>query len=100
MAKSVDGVKEVIDGLNVEGQDTFSEYIRDGWITTKLKTALYAEEDVYAPNYTITTFDKVVYIFGIAESQEEMKLVIDNAYNITGVKKVVNLIEIKKSAPK
>ncbi|HBG35262.1 MAG TPA: hypothetical protein DER04_01200 [Holosporales bacterium] len=100
VAKSVDGVKEVIDGLNVEGQDTFSEYIRDGWITTKLKTALYAEEDVYAPNYTITTFDKVVYIFGIAESQEEMKLVIDNAYNITGVKKVVNLIEIKKSAPK
>ena len=99
VAKSVEGVKEVIDGLNVEGEDSFSEYVRDSWITTKLKTAIFSEEDVYAPNYTITTFDRVIYIFGTAESTEEMERVIRNAHEITGVKRVVNLIEVKTSTP-
>lgn len=100
VAKSVEGVKEVINGLNVEGQDTFAEYVRDGWITTKLKSALYSEDEVYAPNYTITTFDRVVYIFGTAGSNEEMQIVINNASDITGVKRVVNLIEVKTNIAK
>jgi osmotically-inducible protein OsmY len=99
VAKSVEGVKEVIDGLNIEGQDTFAEYVRDSWITTKLKSAIYSEENVYAPNYTITTFDRVVYVFGTAGSQEEMQIVMNDASDITGVKRVVNLIEIKPNIP-
>lgn len=100
VAKSVEGVKEVIDGLNVEGQDTFAEYVQDSWITTKLKSALYSKDEVYAPNYTITTFDRVVYIFGTAESKEEMQIVINAASDITGIKRVVNLIEVKTNIPK
>lgn len=97
IVKSVASVKEVIDGMNVHGEDGFSEYTRDGWITSKIKTALYADEDVIAPNYVVTTFDKVVYIFGTAETAQEMARVLETAYDITGVKKVVNLIEVKTS---
>ena len=96
IARSIAGVKDVIDGMNIQGEDGFSEYSRDAWMTTKLKAALYADEDVMAPNYLVTTFDKVIYIFGTAYSQEEMKRVLDAAYDITGVKKVVNLIEVLK----
>lgn len=96
LAKGVSGVTEVIDAMNVEGEDGLAEYARDGWMTTKLKAALYADEDIYAPNYLVTTFDKVIYVFGTAESQEEMKRVIDAAYDISGVRKVVNLIEVQK----
>lgn len=99
VAKSVEGVKEVIDGLNVEGKDTFAEYVQDSWITTKLKSAIFSEENVYAPNYTITTFDRVVYIFGTAGSDEEMQIVMNDASDTTGVKRVVNLIEIKPNIP-
>ncbi len=98
-AKDVVGVKEVIDGMNIQGEDGLSEYARDGWMTTKLKATLYADEDVMAPNYLVTTFDKVIYIFGTAYSKEEMQSVIDAAYDITGVKKVVNLIEVVKGQP-
>ena len=56
---------------------------------------LFSEENVYAPNYTITTFDRVVYIFGTAGSNEEMQIVMNDASDITGVKRVVNLIEVK-----
>ncbi|HUX79924.1 MAG TPA: BON domain-containing protein [Alphaproteobacteria bacterium] len=96
-ARSISGVKDVIDGMNIEGEDGFSEYTRDAWMTTKLKASLYADEDVMAPNYLVTTFDKVIYIFGTAYSKEEMQRVVDAAYDITGVKKVVNLIEVTKA---
>lgn len=97
LAKNVSGVKEVIDGMNITGEDGVSEYTRDGWMTTKLKTALYADEDVFAPNYLVKTFDKIIYIFGTAQTKEEMKKVTDYAYDITGVRKVVNLIEVTKA---
>jgi osmotically-inducible protein OsmY len=97
VAKTVSGVKEVIDGMNIEGRDGFSEYTRDAWMTAKLKAALYADEDVIAPNYQVTTFDKIIYIFGTAYSKEELQRVVDAAYDVTGVKKVVNLIEVVKA---
>jgi osmotically-inducible protein OsmY len=96
IAHTVSGVKQVIDHMVLSGQAGFAEYTRDGWMTTKLKAALYSDEDIIAPNYLITTFDKTIYIFGTAQSQQELDLVMTHAYEITGVKKVVNLMEIKK----
>lgn len=96
LTKNVSGVKEVIDGMNIMGKDGLLEYTRDGWMTTKLKAALYADEDVFAPNYLVKTFDKIIYIFGTAQTKEEMKKVVDYGYDITGVRKVVNLIEVAK----
>lgn len=97
VAQTVSGVKEVINGLNVRGEDSFSEYTRDGWMTTKLKASLYSDEDVIAPNYVITTFGKIIYIFGTAQNQKEMEKVINYAFDIKGVTKIVNLIEVKKT---
>ncbi len=96
IVRRVEGVTEVIDGINVKGQDGFSEYARDGWMTTKLKATLYADEDVYAPNYVIRTFDKVIYIFGTAQTPAERDAVIEYASEITGVRRVVNYIQLVK----
>jgi osmotically-inducible protein OsmY len=96
IAKNVVGVKEIIDRMNVKGEDSFSEYARDGWMTTKLKATLYADEDIIAPNYLIKTFDKTIYIFGTAQTKEEMDAVMSYAFDITGVKNVVNLMEVRR----
>ncbi len=95
LAKGVSGVKDVIDGMNIQGGDGLSEYTRDAWMTAKLKTNLYADQEIDAPAYLVRTFDKVIYVFGTAETKEESRRVIELAYDITGVKKVVNLIEVK-----
>lgn len=97
IAKRVSGVKEIINAMNVKGEDGFAEYARDGWMTTKLKAALYADEDIMAPNYLVRTFDKIIYVFGTAQTKEEMKKVIDYAYDIKGVRKVVNLIGVREA---
>lgn len=95
IAKGVSGVKDVIDGMNIQGADGLSEYTRDAWMTAKLKANLYADYEIDAPAYLVRTFDKVIYVFGTAETKEESRRVIELAYDITGVRKVVNLIEVK-----
>jgi osmotically-inducible protein OsmY len=96
IAQNVMGVKEIIDRMNVRGEDGFSEYARDAWMTTKLKGILYTDEDILAPNYLVKTFDKTIYIFGTAQTKEEMNKVMSYAFDITGVKNVVNLMEVRK----
>ena len=44
----------------------------------------------------VKTFDKTIYIFGTAQTKEEMEKVMGHAFTITGVRKVVNLMEIRK----
>jgi osmotically-inducible protein OsmY len=65
-------------------------------MTTKLKGILYTDEDILAPNYLVKTFDKTIYIFGTAQTKEEMNKVMSYAFDITGVKNVVNLMEVRK----
>ncbi|MBI2707109.1 MAG: BON domain-containing protein [Proteobacteria bacterium] len=93
ISKNVSGVKDVIDGMNIQGEDGFAEYARDAWMTAKLKANLYADQEIDAPAYVVRTFDKVIYVFGTAQTKEEVKRVVEHAYDITGVRKVVNLIE-------
>lgn len=95
IAQNVAGVKQIIDCMKVKGEDSFSEYARDSWMTTKLKTNLYADDDIFAPNYLVKTFDKTIYIFGTAQTKQEMDKVMQYAYEVSGVKKVVNFIEIR-----
>jgi osmotically-inducible protein OsmY len=94
LARNVSGVKQVLDHMHVSGENGFAEYTRDSWMTTKLKAVLYSDEDIIAPNYLVRTFDKTIYIFGTAQSTAEMNKVMEHAYDITGVKKAVNLMEI------
>lgn len=94
IAKNVSGVKDVIDGLSIQEDDSILDAARDTWMTTKLKAYLYADQDIYAPNYLVHTYDRVIYIFGTAPTSEEMNSVINHAREISGVRKVVNLIEV------
>lgn len=94
IAKNVPGVQAVIDGLNIQEDDTFLDDARDTWMTTKLKACLYADQDIYAPNYLVHTYDRVIYIFGTAPTKEEITAVISHAREISGVRKVVNFIEV------
>ena len=96
IARNVMGVKEILDYMKVDGEDSFAEYTRDAWMTTKLKGILYTDEDIIAPNYLVRTFDKTIYIFGTAQTAEEMQKVMTYAFDITGVRNVVNLMELRK----
>lgn len=95
LTRQVKGVKEIIDGIEIGNNQDFQDYTSDGWITTKLKSSLYFDKKIQAPNYVIRTFNRKVFIFGTAQNKEEVAAVINMASNVKGVKHVKNLIEIK-----
>lgn len=95
LAKSVDGVKEVINHIETEGEETLGSMTSDSWITTRIKSKLLFEDDLYSLNYTIETSNGIVYLTGVGQNEEEINRVVEIARNIGGVKKVVNLVKAK-----
>jgi osmotically-inducible protein OsmY len=91
----VEGVREVINELRVEGATGLVQDSKDLWINTQLRTRLTFAKDIAAINYSIETVNGVVYLMGIAQSQDELARVEEHARNIAGVQKVVSYVRVK-----
>ncbi len=95
MAWQAKGVREVLNELEINDQSTLRDYARDVWITTQLKIKLLGDTDISAINYSVDTLNGVVYLFGIAQSQQELDRATGHARNIGGVTKVVSHVVLK-----
>jgi len=95
MAWQARGVREVLNELEINDQSTLRDYAKDVWITSQLKIKLLGDTDISAVNYSVDTLNGVVYLFGIAQSQEELDRATGHARNISGVAKVVSHVVLK-----
>lgn len=95
----VGGVRSVINEIEV-GSNGFSlvDSAGDLLITTKIKTALMFDGDVFAINYSIETVNGTVYLMGIAQNDLERNRVISHARETSYVKRVVSHIRLKDDA--
>ncbi len=91
----VDGVREVIDEIQVTSEGGVLAYTRDVRISFELKAKLLFDGDVIDINYNIETVNGVVYLLGIAQSKVELDRVVDHARTIPYVKKVVSHVRLK-----
>ncbi|AFB28931.1 BON domain-containing protein [Rickettsia rickettsii] len=85
-------VKEVINELKVNKNSNhfdLAQYTKDSMITTQIKTKNLIRKDIKFANYTILTIDNIVYLFGVARSEEELEKLASIASKIKGVEKVV-----------
>ncbi|MAF49204.1 MAG: BON domain-containing protein [Rhodospirillaceae bacterium] len=94
-----DGVKEVINEIQLSKSSTVANYAKDTWITTQLTTKLTLDEDVLSINYAIETVNGTVYLIGIAQDKKELGRVIAHAGNVQYVRNVVNHVRIKDPPP-
>jgi osmotically-inducible protein OsmY len=90
----VKGVKQVINEIRVADSEGLPGFVRDNWITTRLRTAMTFEKDVQSLNYSIDTVQGVVYLMGVAMSQQELNTVMDLARTIPNVKQVVSYVKM------
>lgn len=93
------GIKEVINEIRIAESDGAAGFARDTLISTQLKAALLFDSRVSSINYSIETVGGVVFLIGIAQSQEELDRVTNHARNLDYVKKVVNYVTVKKEPP-
>ena len=90
----VPGVKQVMNEIRVSDSEGAPGYVRDTWITTRLRTALTFEKNVQSLNYSIDTVQGVVYLMGVAMNQPELDKVTQIARTIPNVKQVVNYVKM------
>lgn len=94
LAWQIEGVNKVINEIQVTGSEGVGGYLKDTWIGTQLRAKLTASPDIHALNYTIEVVRGVVYIMGVARSQNELNEVIDIARNINYVQNVVSYVRV------
>ena len=94
MAWEIKGARSVKNDLKIKDDFNFKQSAKDILITSQLKSALIFNKKTKAVNYNIDTYKKKIYIYGIAESEEEKDEVINEAKQILDVEDVIASILI------
>ncbi len=97
LAWQPDGVRQVINEIRVAESKGISGYVKDVWITTRLRTAITLDKKVTSLNYSIDTVQGVVYLMGFAQNQAELDHVTSIARRIKGVNQVVSYVKVMGS---
>ena len=90
----VKGVKQVMNEIRVADSEGVPGFVRDTWITTRLRTAITFEKNIQSLNYSIDTVQGVVYLMGVAMSETELNRVQQIARTIPNVKQVVSYVKM------
>lgn len=94
LAWQIKGVEQVMNEIRVEESEGIKGFVRDTWITSKLRTSLTIDRDVQSINYSIDTVQGIVYLMGVAQNQKELNHVIEKVRTTKGVKKVVSYVKL------
>jgi osmotically-inducible protein OsmY len=95
LAWLVNGVKEVINEVQVSDQSGIWNYTRDVWISSQIRSKMLLEKGVRSINYSVITVNQVVYLMGIAQGQEELDKVTYLASTTSYVQRVVSYVRLK-----
>lgn len=95
IAWGVGGVREVINEIIIDPSGVTGTFTSDTFIVAQLKAKLLIDKEVSAVNYSVDAVRGIVYLMGVAQSQDELDRVIGYARNIRYVQKVVNHVLLR-----
>ena len=96
LAWETDGVRSVENIIKVDDQSSWKDKATDLLISSQFKVAIIANKANKSNNFSFTTINKNLYIFGIARDEEERKSVINEAKKVQYVKEVTPSIFLIK----
>ena len=96
LAWLVNGVRDVINEIQLDRNSTAIDFAHDAWITTQLKSNLTFDPDIMAINYVVETVKGTVYLIGVAQNKLELNKVIAHASAIKHVINVISHVRLKK----
>jgi len=92
LAWEIQGTRSVKNDLKIKEEFNFKQSAKDILITSQLRTALIFNKKIKSANYSIDTYKKKIYIYGISESKDEQSLVIEEAKQILDVEDIISSI--------
>ena len=89
LAWEIKGARSVKNDLRIKEKFNFKQSAKDILITSQLRTAMIASKKIKSVNYNIDTYKKKIYVYGIAQNEEERAEVINEAKQILDVEDVI-----------
>ena len=92
LAWEIEGARSVKNDLKIKEKFNFKQSAKDVLITSQLRTAIIFNKKIKSANYSIDTYKKKIYIYGIAQNKVERDEVIKEAKQILDVEDVITSI--------
>ena len=92
----VEGVKEVVNEIQIGNRESLKEYAQDVWITTQVKGLAAKTIGLRSMAYNFETIQGKLYIVGITSRPEQLEEIIKIAKTVKGVTEIVNYVIIKE----
>ena len=92
LAWEIKGARSVKNDLQIKEEFNFKQSAKDILITSQLRSAIIFNKKIKAVNYNIDTYKKKIYVYGIAETNEEKDEIIKEAKAILDVEDVITSI--------
>ena len=96
LAWQVEGVKEVINEIEIDDETTLTDRFRDTQIGIEMRNKLRFDKDVRSLNYSVEVVNQQIYLIGVAQDQAELDRVMAHARDVRYVRRVVNYVRIKE----
>tara|TARA_Y100000741_G_scaffold198010_1_gene150647 strand:- start:542 stop:1135 length:594 start_codon:yes stop_codon:yes gene_type:complete len=88
----IKGARSVKNDLQIKEKFDFQRSAKDFLITSQLRTAMITNKKIKSVNYNIDTYKKKIYVYGIAQDEEERAEVINEAKEILDIEDVISSI--------
>ncbi len=95
LAWQAEGVREVINEIEVAEAGDLIDAVRDSGISRRLDAKLMLDREIRSINYSAVAVGGVVYLIGVAHDEAELQRVIDHARDIPYVRRVVSHVRVK-----
>jgi len=92
LAKADEGTSQVINRLELAGKTNMNSRANDGWLTTKVKTAIAGSDFSDSTRIKVVTERANVYLMGLVKPAEA-QVAVDAARGVTGVVRVIKVFE-------
>ena len=99
IAWGVKGVEAVANQVTVGRNKGVFGSAHDEWITARVRAKLVSDPSVKGLNFNIETHDGVVFLMGLASSEDEMRRAAEGASYVGGVKRVVSYMQVRAAPP-
>ena len=92
LAWEIKGARSVKNDLRIKEEFNFKRSAKDLLLTSQLRAALITNKKVKSVNYSIDSYKKKIYIYGIAQNDTEREEVTREAKQILDVEDVITSI--------
>ena len=88
----IKGVREVINEIQLSGTSSLKSSAKDLAASAQLRAALISDPEISSLNFSIDVVNGIVYLSGVAETEQERERVVAHAQELRFAKQVVSYI--------